>query len=134
MTDFVLHPQLAADCFVIRDLELCRVLLMNDKNYPWFILVPMQKDLHEIYELTEADQIQLGKESTHLARILMTLFKGKKMNIAALGNVVAQLHIHHIVRQEGDACWPKPVWGQVPRVLYSIEEAQARIAKVKAAL
>ena len=133
MSTFQLHPQLAADCFVVCDLTLCRLLMMNDKNYPWFILVPMREGLREAYELSEVDQIQLNKESTQLACTLMMLFNGKKMNVAALGNVVPQLHIHHIVRFEGDASWPKPVWGQVPKVLYSEAEAQARIAKIKAA-
>ena len=132
MSTFQLHPQLAADCFVVCDLTLCRLLMMNDKNYPWFILVPMREGKREIYELSEAEQAQLNQESTRLARTLMTLFKGAKMNVAALGNMVPQLHIHHIVRFEGDSCWPKPVWGQVPKVLYSAEEAQARIAKIKA--
>jgi len=131
---FQLHPQLAKDCFVIKDLKLCRLLLMNDKNYPWCILVPMREGKKDIYELTEIEQQQLIAESSYLSRVMMSLFKGKKMNIAALGNMVPQLHIHHIVRNEGDACWPKPVWGQVPTVFYSDAEAQSLIAKLKAAL
>lgn len=134
MADFQLHPQLAKDCFVIKDLSLCRLLLMNDKNYPWCILVPMREAKKDIYELTDAEQKQLITESSRLSQVMMTLFKGKKMNVAALGNMVPQLHIHHIVRQEGDACWPKPVWGQVPAVFYSDPEAQSLIAKLKAAL
>ena len=128
---FQLHPQLARDCFVIKDLELCRVLLMNDKNYPWCILVPMREGKKDLYELTDAEQILFTKESSHLSAVMMKLFKGKKMNVAALGNMVPQLHIHHIVRNEGDPCWPKPVWGQVPPVFYSDDEAQAVIARIK---
>lgn len=127
---FQLHPQLAKDCFVIKDLELCRLLLMNDKNFPWCILVPMREDKKDIYELTEAEQIQLIKESSHLSAVMMALFKGKKMNVAALGNVVPQLHIHHIVRNEGDSCWPRPVWGQVPPVFYTEKEAQALMERI----
>jgi diadenosine tetraphosphate (Ap4A) HIT family hydrolase len=132
---FQLQPQLARDCFVIKDLELCRLLLMNDKNYPWCILVPMRgspaNTKKEIYELTEAEQIQLLKESSQLSQVMMGLFNGKKMNVAALGNVVPQLHIHHIVRQEADPCWPRPVWGQVPPVFYSDAEALRIIELIK---
>ena len=131
---FQLHPQLAKDCFVIRDLQLCRVLLMNDKNYPWCILVPMRDAKKDIYELTEAEQIQLLKESSQLSKVMMQIFTGEKMNVAALGNVVPQLHVHHIVRKEGDPCWPKPVWGQVPKVLYGAEEAQTLMDRIRATL
>ena len=134
MNKFTLHPQLAKDCFVIQDLELCRLLLMNDKNYPWCILVPMREEKKDIYELADAEQKLFITESSRLSAVMMKLFQGKKMNVAALGNKVSQLHIHHIVRFEGDPCWPKPVWGQVVPVLYSSEEAQALIAKIKAAL
>ncbi len=134
MTDFSLHPQLAKDCFVVCDLALCRLLLMNDSNYPWCILVPMREGKKDIYELFDVEQKQLITESSNLSRAMMHLFKGKKMNVAALGNMVPQLHIHHVVRKEGDPCWPKPVWGQVPPVFYSDEDAQALIAKIKAAL
>ena len=136
---FQLHPQLAKDCFVIKDLELCRLLLMNDKNYPWCILVPMREGKKDLYELTAAEQQLFIKESSRLSAVMMQLFCDqetgvKKMNVAALGNMVPQLHIHHIVRKEGDACWPKPVWGQVPAAFYSDEESQSLIAKIKAAL
>lgn len=131
---FELHPQLAKDCFVITDLELCRVLLMNDKNYPWCILVPMREGKKDLYELTDAEQHQFIVESSSLSRVMMHLFKGKKMNIAALGNMVPQLHVHHIVRFEGDPCWPKPVWGQVAPVLYSEKEAQSLMDRLRTAL
>lgn len=131
---FELHPQLAKDCFVITDLELCRVLLMNDKNYPWCILVPMREGKKDLYELADAEQQQFIVESSSLSRVMMHLFKGKKMNIAALGNMVPQLHVHHIVRFEGDPCWPKPVWGQVAPVLYSEKEAQSLMDRLRTAL
>lgn len=134
LPQFQLHPQLAKDCFVIGDLELCRLLLMNDKNYPWCILVPMREGKKDLYELTAAEQQLFIKESSRLSTVMMDLFKGKKMNVAALGNMVSQLHIHHIVRKEGDACWPKPVWGQVPAVFYAEEEAHTLIGKIQAAL
>jgi diadenosine tetraphosphate (Ap4A) HIT family hydrolase len=128
---FQLHPQLAKDCFVIGDLELCRLLLMNDRNYPWCILVPMREEKKDIYELTESEQAQLLKESSQLSHVMMDLFRGKKMNVAALGNMVPQLHIHHIVRRESDACWPKPVWGQVLPVFYAEAEALRIIEAIK---
>jgi len=131
---FQLHPQLAKDCFVIKDLELCRLLLMNDKNYPWCILVPTRDDKKDLYELTEAEQKQFIVESSRLSQVMMSLFKGTKMNVAALGNMVPQLHIHHVVRFEGDPCWPKPVWGQVSPVFYSDAEAQTLMDRIRAAL
>lgn len=131
---FELHPQLAKDCFVITDLELCRVLLMNDKNYPWCILVPMREGKKDLYELTDKEQQQFITESSRLSRVMMDVFQGKKMNIAALGNMVPQLHIHHIVRFEGDPCWPKPVWGQVASVFYEEREADALVKRIKSAL
>lgn len=131
---FQLHPQLAKDCFVIRDLQLCRLLLMNDRHYPWCILVPMRDGKKDIYELSDTEQLQLVKESSQLSRVMMALFKGKKMNVAALGNMVPQLHIHHIVRSEGDPCWPKPVWGQLPPQPYSDGEAQNLMDRIGAAL
>jgi len=134
MNKFTLHPQLAKDCFVIQDLELCRLLLMNDKNYPWCILVPMREGKKDLYELTDVEQKLFITESSRLSTVMMKLFKGKKINVAALGNMVPQLHIHHIVRYENDPAWPKPVWGQVPAVFYSSEETQALIANIKAAL
>lgn len=131
---FQLHPQLAKDCFVIKDLALCRLLLMNDKNYPWCILVPMREDKKDLYELTDTEQKQFIVESSRLSQVMMALFQGKKMNVAALGNLVPQLHIHHIVRFEGDPCWPRPVWGQVAPVFYGDAEAQTLMDRIRAAL
>ena len=107
--NFTLHPQLEKDSLFITDLNLCRLLLMNDKHYPWCILVPRRENKQEVFELSEEDQTQLNKESTLLAKTLMTVFNGDKMNVAALGNIVPQLHIHHIVRYRADASWPAPV-------------------------
>lgn len=131
---FELHSQLAKDCFVIKDLELCRLLLMNDKNYPWCILVPMRADKKDLYELSGEEQSVFIRESSQVSAVMMKLFQGKKMNVAALGNMVPQLHIHHIVRHEGDPCWPKPVWGQVSAVPYAEKEAQTLVDRIRAAL
>jgi len=113
-----LHPQLAKDCIEIGRFPLCRVLLMNDANYPWFILVPDREGAREIYQLTGADQQQWLRESAELSRAIVELFQPDKLNIGALGNMVPQLHIHYIARYQDDPAWPRPVWGQVPAKAY----------------
>jgi len=116
---FEIHPQLARDCIEMRKLELSHLLLMNDASYPWFILVPARQDIREIYQLNESDQQLLNSESVALGRFIMQHFRGDKLNVAALGNVVSQLHVHHIVRYESDRSWPKPVWGLHPPQPYN---------------
>lgn len=123
---FDLHSQLAADCLRLGRFPLCELLLSRDANYPWFILVPMHAGLSEIYQLSEPDQGQLLRESSALAAFLAESFKADKLNIATLGNVVPQLHIHHIVRYRSDAAWPAPVWGKVPAKPYT-EQALAEL-------
>ncbi len=119
---FELHPQLYKDCRPAGRFGLCRLLLMLDANYPWFILVPARREVTEIYQLTESDQLQLARESASLASAIARGFDAHKINIAALGNVVPQLHIHHIVRYRNDPSWPAPVWGKVPALAYSDEK------------
>jgi diadenosine tetraphosphate (Ap4A) HIT family hydrolase len=131
---FALHPRLAADTFTLGDLPLCRLLLMNDAQYPWFILVPRREGAREVYLLDEADQAQLWRESARLSRALATAFGGDKLNVAALGNVVPQLHVHHIVRYATDPAWPAPVWGRHPPRPYADAEREARCAALRAAL
>ena len=131
---FELHPQLAKDCFVLGDFSLCRLLLMNDAQYPWCILVPRRAGVREIHELKDADRRQLWDESAVLSRALMNAFKGDKLNVAALGNVVPQLHVHHIVRFKTDAAWPAPVWGRHPVQLYADSERRTRITALRALL
>ena len=121
---FTLHARLAADTVVLRQWPLCSVLLMNDSRYPWCILVPRRAGIREIYELSSDDQQQLLRESSLLGRALMQAFAGTKLNVAALGNVVSQLHVHHVVRFENDAAWPGPVWGRHPAEPY--DEAARR--------
>ena len=128
---FILHPQLEQDCFVLGRFPLSQLLLMNDANYPWFILVPQRNNLRETYQLSESEQHQLNWESTHLAEQLTDLYRADKMNIAALGNMVPQLHIHHIVRYQSDPVWPKPVWGVLPAKPYGDEQAAAIAADMK---
>ena len=118
---FSLHAQLARDCVVIGQFSLSQLLLMNDANYPWFVLVPQRENIREIFELDLADQQQLLCESSFLAREMVEYFCPHKINIAALGNIVPQLHLHHIARVTTDAAWPAPVWGKVPAKPYSEE-------------
>lgn len=119
MHPFKLDERLQSDCHYLGRLELCQLLLMNDCNYPWFILVPQRSDVRETFHLSGKDQQLLLKESNYLAENLNDIFNADKMNIAALGNIVPQLHVHHIVRFESDLVWPKPVWGVNPARPYS---------------
>lgn len=120
MTD--LHPQLANDTINFGKINLCILLLVNDANYPWFILVPDRENVTEIYQLDKKDQQMLQEESSLLAEVLVEVFFADKLNIAALGNVVPQLHIHHIVRYKKDPAWPDPVWGNQKAIAYSDQE------------
>jgi diadenosine tetraphosphate (Ap4A) HIT family hydrolase len=113
-----IHPQLLNDSLVLGYFPLCHLLLAKDANYPWFILVPDRDNISETYQLSAADQQQLMVESSALGECLMTALKGDKLNVAALGNMVPQLHIHVIVRYKTDAAWPSPVWGKVPAKVY----------------
>jgi diadenosine tetraphosphate (Ap4A) HIT family hydrolase len=121
-TVFALDPRLQQDTLPIGDFPLCRLLLSNDSNYPWFILVPRREDISELFQLDVADQQQLWQETTALAQMLKDSFDADKLNVAALGNVVSQLHMHVIVRKHQDAAWPAPVWGKHPAKPYSDEQ------------
>jgi len=131
---FTLDSRLQEDSLVLGDLPLCRLLLSKDANYPWFILVPRRADISEVFELEEADQQQLWVETTALAEALKDAFAADKMNVAALGNVVSQLHMHVIVRRQGDAAWPAPVWGKVPAIGYTQEQIDGIRQHVRALL
>lgn len=120
-----LHPQLKKDCFVLGEFSLCSLLLLNDANYPWFILLPNREGAREIHLLAETDQQQLLAESMFFCRCLQQVFQPDKLNIAALGNIVPQLHIHHIARFSNDACWPAPVWGAVDTIPYQQKQLKS---------
>lgn len=122
---FVLDPRLQQDTLLIGDFPLSRLLLSNDSNYAWFILVPRRDDISEIFQLDVADQHQLWHETTDLAEKLKAAFDADKLNVAALGNVVSQLHMHVIVRKREDAAWPAPVWGKHPAKPYAAEQVAA---------
>ena len=111
MSSFTLHERLAADCTALGSLPLCQILPLNDKRYPWFILVPQRAEIREIYQLSADDQLQFWTESTHFGQAIMQRFDGDKLNIGALGNMVPQLHVHHIIRRKDDPAWPGAVWG-----------------------
>lgn len=123
---WILHPQLERDTIAIGDMPLCRALLINDAHYPWLLLVPRRRDIVEIFDLDHVEQAQLMSEIGHAARSLRAITGCDKINIAALGNVVPQLHVHVIARSRGDAAWPKPVWGAVPARPYE----EAALAKL----
>ncbi|KPH93524.1 histidine triad (HIT) protein [Pseudoalteromonas porphyrae] len=125
--EFSLAPEFVRDCIEVVDWPLCKVLLMNDSQYPWFILVPRQAGLKESIDLSDDDQILLMKESAKLSRLLQSIFNPDKLNVAALGNMVPQLHIHHIARFKTDVAWPAPVWGKFSAVPYS--DAQITLLK-----
>ncbi len=120
--DFQLHSRLQQDSIELGRFTLSRLLLINDHHYPWFVLVPQRKNITEIYQLTDTDQHLLQQESSLLAEKLARLYKADKMNIASIGNVVPQLHIHHIVRYKNDKAWPAPVWGKFDAVPYPEEQ------------
>jgi diadenosine tetraphosphate (Ap4A) HIT family hydrolase len=113
-----LHPQLAHDTVPVGDLPLAQVLLTNDANYPWLILAPRLPGLIELIDLEENAQVQLLGEIAATARVLKNITRCDKLNIAALGNQVPQLHVHVIARRHTDAAWPKPVWGIKPPLAY----------------
>lgn len=125
---FELDPVLAADTVEVARWPLCRVLLMNDANYPWLILVPQRPGLGEIHHLTAGERAVLIEETATAARLLQQAVGADKINVAALGNVVAQLHVHVVARFRDDPAWPRPVWGAVPAKPYgatALEDVRA---------
>mgnify|MGYP000849080548 CR=1 FL=1 len=127
---FKLHEKLVQSTTPLGQFKLSLVLLHNDANYPWVVLVPKRTNIREIHHLSEVDQIQLIRESSHLSEVMSDIFAPETMNIAALGNLVPQLHIHHVARFESDACWPKAVWGTTEFVPYAASEQAARSTRL----
>lgn len=127
---FELHPQLAADTVTIADWALSRVCLMDDARYPWLILVPRREELTEIHDLSHAEGLVLIEEIRRASDGLKRITGAAKINIAALGNLVPQLHIHVVARNPGDAAWPGPVWGQGARAPYAADAKEALIERL----
>ena len=134
MNAWHLHPQLADDSTPVIELALCEVRLMDDANHPWLILVPRVADTVEIIDLSPAQRTQLTAEIDTAARALKALFKPDKLNVAALGNLVPQLHVHVIARYQNDIAWPRPVWGAANARPYAPEELIERVRALAAAL
>lgn len=129
--NFELHPRLEQDTLFIAELTLSRLLLKNDKRFPWLILVPKKIAILEIDELPLVDQNRLLLEITELSKLIKALYKPDKLNIASLGNIVAQLHIHLIARYKNDSTWPSPVWGFEEPIPYPIQESQKMITIIQ---
>jgi diadenosine tetraphosphate (Ap4A) HIT family hydrolase len=126
-----LHPRLEQDTEAVGDLSLSRLLVNNDANYPWLLLVPRRPGAREIIDLDERDQSQLMIEIAHISRALKDLTACHKINVAAIGNMVPQLHVHIIARQRNDPAWPKPVWGAVPARAYDVAERERFVAALR---
>lgn len=133
MAEFALHPRLAGDTEFVCDWPLSRTLLMNDSRFPWLILVPRRANLTELFDLDREGQSTLIAEITNASRRLKAWAKADKINVAALGNQVPQLHVHVIARRRGDAAWPNPPWGG-KAVAYADEELKRVAAELKGAL
>lgn len=132
--NFILHPQLAADTFMIGDWPLCRLLRMNDRSYPWLILVPKIADIREIIDLGASDRQRLMSEIAQASLALRHLLTPDKINVAALGNVVPQLHVHIIARFTNDPAWPRPIWGVKQTAPFDAEGAKMEVARWQEAL
>ena len=128
MHDFALHPQLSADTRLIGDLPLCRLLLMDDRRFPWCVLVPRRSGLRELHELPAAEQTLLLAEINRVSLSLTAHCDAEKLNIGALGNLVPQLHVHVVGRRQDDEAWPGPVWGHGRALAYEEDQATRTIS------
>lgn len=131
---FKLDPVLAKDTLEVGELALCRVLLMNDSQFPWLILVPKIANATEFLDLSDEEMTRFWQESKQVSEALNKLYTPDKLNIAALGNVVSQLHVHHVARYKTDNAWPAPIWGRQPAVAYTQEKAERELSRLRALL
>ena len=131
---FELHPDLARDGIEVGRLRLSRLLLMNEARWPWLILVPQHSGLRDFHDLDPMDQYRLCDEITACSSALQQLYKAHKINVAALGNMTPQLHVHVIARFRDDAAWPKPIWGLLPPEPYSEAAQEARLYELRQVL
>jgi diadenosine tetraphosphate (Ap4A) HIT family hydrolase len=134
MAEFELHPQLAADSLPVTDLGLSSVRLINDRNFPWLLLVPRQPGMVDLTDLAPPDRITLMEEIGLACDVLKALAPCDKLNVASLGNQVPQLHVHVIARLKSDAAWPNPVWGAAAAVAYPPDEAQRLVGQLASKL
>jgi diadenosine tetraphosphate (Ap4A) HIT family hydrolase len=131
---FVIDPRLAAEFFSLGALSLCEVLLCDDARFPWLVLVPKKENLVEIIDLSDRERTMLMDDITDASRALKEITGCHKLNVAALGNQVRQLHVHVIARFENDAAWAEPVWGKGTRVPYEKTARDDLTKKLQAAL
>ncbi|WP_133012253.1 HIT domain-containing protein [Marinomonas flavescens] len=131
---FELNSILERDSILVGNFPLSQLRLINDSQFPWLILVPRRSGVTEIHQLVESDRQLLMSESCLLAEALHDAFSADKLNIAAIGNKVTQLHVHHVVRFESDVCWPEPVWGKVPALPYSQQALVDVLQKIRSLL
>ena len=132
MTEFSLDPRLAADTIPVGDLGLSSVLLLDDARFPWLVLVPRRDAVSEITDLTDPDAAALMREVRTAIGVMQALAKPDKVNVGALGNVVAQLHVHVVGRFLSDPAWPGPVWGHGARQPYPPHAAAALVERAGA--
>ena len=130
--NFVLHADIASGKYDVTCLKLCKVLLNDDRTWPWLVLIPMRANAVEIHDLIEEDQSQLMREISACSKALSSCWNPSKINIGALGCVCRQLHVHVLCRFEGDAAWPRPVWGATLAVPYENSEVEGVIARLRA--
>lgn len=131
---FHLDERLKGDTYTVQDLPLCRLLLMDDRRFPWLVLVPRRDALRDLHDVAKADKGAFFGEIDLASTALKKVARAEKMNVAALGNMVPQLHVHVIARFKRDACWPRPVWGEGTPVPYAPAEAGKLIDRLKKAL
>lgn len=132
MDHFEPDPRLVEDSYPVTELPLCQLRLMNDTRFPWLLLIPRKRGVGEVFELDEAEQQQLWREAGRIGQAFKTLMEADKLNVASLGNVVAQLHVHLVLRREGDDAWPGPVWGQGEATPYDLDGLAAMRDRVLA--
>ncbi|GLR70223.1 HIT domain-containing protein [Agaribacter marinus] len=128
---FKLHPQLEKDSEFVLDLDVCQLRLINEANYPWLVLIPRLNGIVELSDLSETEYTQTMLESRAIELAMIRLFEPVKMNIAAIGNMVPQLHIHHVARYKNDKAWPAPIWGKHPMQAYDNNSKVLRIQTIK---
>jgi diadenosine tetraphosphate (Ap4A) HIT family hydrolase len=130
-TSFALHPQLAQDTVAVGELKLCRLLLSKDANFPWLVLAPRRSGITEIIDLDADAQTRLMTEIADVSHALRGTTRCDKLNVAALGNMVPQLHVHIIARRKSDVAWPQPVWGVAPALAYGDNEQRTLIEALR---